>query len=60
MTDLNKASLEELLQKLVDSGADLSSYRRSPTKLVVPPALIVAAQDMFDIEKPYEKDIDFE
>ena len=60
MTDLNKSSLEDLLQKMVDAGVDLSQYRRSPTSLLIPASMMQAAQEIFNGRKDYTKDVDFE
>jgi hypothetical protein len=59
MTDLNKSTLEHLLQKMVESGVDMSQYRKSPTKLVVPAHMLVAAQKVFGDSNDYEMKVDF-
>lgn len=59
MTKLNESSLEQLLQKMVDAGVDMSEYRRSPTTLLVPPMMLRAAQQMFDEEDKCIQEVDF-
>lgn len=61
MSNLNESKLEELLKAMVDSGMDMSQYRKSPTKLVVPPYLLAAAQKVFgDPAKRHEIEVDFD
>ena len=59
---MEKTNLESLLQKMVDSGMDLSQYRKSPTKLVVPPSLLMAAHKIFieQAAQRHEIEVDFD
>jgi hypothetical protein len=61
MSDINKTKLEDLLKRMIKDGADLSSYRRGPTKLLVPPSLLMAAQKIYQEQdtKKYEIEVDF-
>ena len=59
MTDLNKSTLEHLLQKMVESGVDMSQYRKSPTKLVVPAHMLIVAQKILEDSNDYEMKVDF-
>ena len=45
---MDKSKLEELLKTMVASGADMSAYRRSPTKLVISPYLLQVAESIMD------------
>ena len=62
MSDINKTKLEDLLKRMIKDGADLSAYRRGPTKLLVPPSLLMAAQKMYQEQdnKKYEIEVDFD
>jgi len=60
MSNLNESKLEELLKAMVDSGVDMSQYRKSPTKLVVPAHMLMAAEKVFaDPAKRHEIEVDF-
>ena len=59
-TNLDKSKIEELLQKMVDSGVDMSQYRKSPTKLIVPAHMLMAAEKVFGSTKRHEIEVDFD
>lgn len=59
-TNLDKSKLEDLLQKMVDSGVDMSQYRKSPTKLVVPAHMLMAAEKVFGNINRHEIEVDFD
>lgn len=63
MNKADKESLESLLKRMVDDGYDMSKYRMrsSPNKLIVPPSLLMAAQEIYakHDRKDYIEEIDF-
>jgi hypothetical protein len=57
---MEKTDLESLLKKMIDSGVDMSQYRKSPTKLVVPAHMLMAAQKVFGNVNRHEIEVDFD
>ena len=57
-----KNELEELLEKMIDSGMDMAQYKRNPTKLIVPPYLMQAAENIFKspLTNKHEIKVDFD
>jgi hypothetical protein len=59
---MEKTDLESLLKKMIDSGVDISQYRKLPTQLLVPPHLLMAAQKIFEEQaaQRHEIEVDFD
>ena len=45
---MEKSKLEDMLSELVKSGVDMSSYRKSPTKLIISPYLLKIAESILE------------
>ena len=57
---MNKNKLEDMLSELVKSGVDMSSYRKSPTKLIISPYLLKVAESILESNQDkHEIKVDF-
>lgn len=58
---MDKSKLEELLQEIIKSGAGAHIHRASPTKLIVSPTMLRAAEIILESNKAksHEIKVDF-
>lgn len=57
---MSNFTAEQILQAVIDSGVDLSSYRKSPTQVVVPMHLAHAAIQILESNRDkHEIKVDF-
>ena len=45
---MDKSKLEDMLGELVKSGVDMSTYWKTPTKLVISPYLLKVAESILE------------